>query len=118
MSWNSYTKPQRKIAERDISTYKLMALVLDDWCRSLMMGFVYHYDTLYSMPSLNIIETKIELPVSGTVYTIKEGFHSYIEGAVGVNKNYTVKCVIPKGSEYYIDKDEIVSNQIIIKSWH
>lgn len=30
MSWNSYTKPQRHIAERDITVYKLMALVLDD----------------------------------------------------------------------------------------
>lgn len=116
MSWNSYTKPQKCIAEKDISVYKLMTLVFDDWCLSLMMGFVYHYDTLYSIPSLNIIKAKS--PGSRTIYIIKEGFHSYIEGAVGVNKSYTVKCIIPKGSEYYIDKDEIVSNQIIIKSWY
>lgn len=114
MCWISYIKPQRHIAEKDITVYKLMDCVYDDYCRSLMMGFKYKYNTLYSIPFLTVTKERSGHPRYKDIYVIREGFHSYIEGTLGVNSMGTLKCIIPKGSEYYIYKDEIVSNQIII----
>lgn len=55
---------------------------------------------------------------------INEGFHSYIKLDTAENDllyaalypftDVIVKCIVPKGSEYYINSEEMVSNQIII----
>lgn len=49
---------------------------------------------------------------------IHKGFHGYRNRKYATSRWLEVyKCVIPKGSQYYIssDQEEIVSNQIIIK---
>lgn len=100
------------IANKDITVFKIMRKAGINKCVSLVKEFEYKYEQLYTL------DKEIVVGFIDSLYIIHKGFHSYVEGAVGVNKNYTVKCIIPKGSEYYIDKDEIVSNQIIIKSWY
>jgi hypothetical protein len=49
---------------------------------------------------------------------IHEGFHGYRNRKYAISRWIKVyKCIIPKGSQYYISSDqkEIVSDQIIIK---
>lgn len=49
---------------------------------------------------------------------INEGFHGYINRKYAIFRWPNVyKCIIPKGSLYYISSDlqEIVSNQLIVK---
>lgn len=99
------------IAEKDITVYKGLFKV-GERIISPFMGFPYTLNKLYQT-NFRISPRTPLLPKY-----IYEGFHGYR------NKKYAIfqwlevyKCIIPKGSLYYIssDQEEIVSNQIIVK---
>jgi hypothetical protein len=81
---------------------------------SIYRGFPYILNRTY--------ETKFKYKVSLFGYReISSGFHSYISKEVAENKssmpyNMVVKCIIPKGSKYYVNnsKQEFVSTKIKI----
>ena len=103
--------PDKKIAKRDITCYKILQNISGELF-SRLRGFEYKLNKLY--------KTKIDEPQLGE---INRGFHSNSNkhflkrqrSCIISSKN--VKCIIPKGSEYYYDPiwREYVSNQIIIK---
>ena len=108
-----------KIATEDIVVYKILS-VYSTHLASPYMNFVYDLDRLY--------ETKFTKSkgCSGTGYYIYAGFHAYVSkksaSASDLDCSFSTyervyKCIIPKGSTYYIssDKSEIVANKIIIK---
>ncbi len=103
--------PDKKIAKRDISCYKVVELSeTPDLFISSYQGFPYILGKLYC--------------IQGTLFKmaglIHSGLHAYSNKrklCFFFSDETTVKCIIPKGSEYYYNpKDgEYVSNQIIIK---
>lgn len=105
------------IAEKDIVCYKIVNL-RDNKIISYWYDFIYELNRKYTTQVLQPIFTK-----KGNI-CIKKGFHSYRN--LGIAKDYIyydmfsllpeiiVKCIVPKGSEYYINSKEMVSNQIII----
>ena len=101
--------PDKKIAKRDITCYKILQNISGELF-STVQYFRYKLHKLY--------KTKIDKP---KYWGINHGFHSYsnkkclLENCIISTKN--VKCIIPKGSEYYYNPfyTEYVSNQIIIK---
>ncbi len=124
MCWTSFKSPVRRIAEQDITCYKVI-FVAENKVISYYQEYEYEFEKLYTTEISNVAE-------NGYVFIIIQGFHSYehcpkinsegIESENGtVYKFYnmdtidTVRCIIPKGSEYYINENgEIVSNAIII----
>ena len=105
------------IAEKDIVCYKIVYL-RDNKIISYWYDFIYELNRKYTTQVLQPIFTK-----KGNI-CIEKGFHSYRN--LGIAKDYIyydmfnllpeiiVKCIVPKGSEYYINNKEMVSNQIII----
>lgn len=115
--YTRWKKP--KIATEDIIVYKILS-VYSTHLASPYINFVYDLDRLY--------ETKFTKSKSyiGKGYYIYAGFHAYVSkksaSASDLDCNFSTyeriyKCIIPKGSTYYIssDKSEIVANKIIIK---
>jgi len=100
------------IAKEDIIVYKAL-FKTGKQILSPYRGFPYILKELY--------QTNLGIPFVTTNFSPKliyEGFHSYINRKYATDRWPEVyKCIIPKGSQYYIDSDqeEIVSNQIIIK---
>ena len=105
------------IAEKDIVCYKVVYLqgkeIISYW-----FDFPYELNRKYTIPVLQPIPTP-----NGNII-IEKGFHSYrniytAKGDIWLSlmellPKVIVKCIVPKGSEYYINSKEMVSNQIII----
>lgn len=124
MCWVSYKPPVKKIAKKDILVYKFVNIrsYLTNRCISFFFNFTYILDMKYN--------TYIEIRKVGKGERYRwaghEGFHSYYDKKTAlleyelykINKfTSIVKCIIPKGSEYYINEEnEIISNSIIILS--
>lgn len=108
---------RKYIAEKDIVCYKIVN-IRDTEIISYWYGFPYELNKKYTIQVLRPIFMKND------DIRIEEGFHSYRN--LDIAKGYVycsmlnllpeiiVKCIVPKGSEYYISSDEMVSNQIII----
>lgn len=102
-------------ADRDITCYKLVyPTSTDDKFRSQFQEFKYELGRAYQETYFR----KVNL--SRHVY---EGFHSYrtikeaaMHSCPGV---VMIKCVIPKGSWYYVseDRDQYCSDKIIPVAW-
>lgn len=130
----TWTEP--KIAKEDLIVYKLLKKIDDsdffhpeyDYRAAFMTDFLYKSNKLY--------ETKIYATLDNTAFdtlamnarnehtgsrlnSIGKGFHSAwnIERLTDLSEDEViVKCIIPKGAEFYIGlTDLLVSNQIIIK---
>jgi len=134
-----------KIAEEDITVYKEV-IIGDEKCMSPIHGFEYKFNKLYTSATLrpkSIIglrfaddfsihdirtgvyyfsDKKVNIAGGEVVIdnkccdyvVISKGFHAYTN--FERDKDINVKCIIPKGSEYFEDATGlIVSNQIIIK---
>lgn len=89
-------------------------LVCDMQLVSEHRGHVYKIGKVYKSPLIDNNAHKKNY----TSASVDKGFHSWIDAPVPgkpVNHHYVmVECIIPKGSEYYIDpvRKEKVSNQI------
>lgn len=101
--------PNKKIAKKDITCYKILSKSWNSYYRN----FKYELDTIYECPSSLFIEK------SGPSDIITLGFHSYSNkkeaiGVCGDRFAIIVKCIIPKGTEYYYNSKykEYVSNKI------
>ena len=110
MCWSS-RKLNEQVATKDITAYKVV-IFNTIGCTSLFYKFNYEYNKLYT--------TSFTIQTFDFGFHISEGFHSYktISQARKLGRFYwehIVKCIIPKGSHYYINNDdEIVSDKIII----
>ena len=119
MCWKSKIKPELQTAKEDIVVYKV-AFLKETGIESLFQRFHYKLGCVYKMPELILLKQDC--------YRVEEGFHSYNthRAARKVHLDYTIfyskgaeghilKCIIPKGSKYYKNAKEIVSDTIIIK---
>ena len=103
------------IAEKDIVCYKIVYLqgkeIISFW-----------YDFIYELNRKYTTQVLQPIPAPYDNIRIEKGFHSYrnLDTAKGdiwlslMESLTIVKCIVPKGSEYYINNKEMVSNQIII----
>ena len=127
-----------QIANRDIEVYKIVLDANKKSCTSIVKGFVYTVNTLYTIPT---IESKVIDPYCGKI-KIEKAYHSYTEIHFICNSSYYIHCgatmckdmlfgnrgicipfendwyiatfIIPKGSTYIINtKGEVVSDKII-----
>ena len=110
-----------RIADKDIQCYKVVyAGSTDNIIVSKHHKYVYEINRLYK---LNHELRPYTSPKSlSNISSIDEGFHSYTKLRVVLDTDYyklmtIVKCIIPKGSTYYLNNkdEEYVSDQIIIK---
>ena len=111
-------RPYKLTAKRDITCYK----VLNKDYTSIVKYFQYEPGKIHKG-----CIGKPEESSKGSIKTIDIGFHSFSNKRTARltirdylrNKFYRVivKCIIPKGSEYYYNSNfkEYVSNKIIIK---
>lgn len=115
--YTRWKKP--KTAAENIVVYKILS-VYSTHLASPYMNFVYDLHRLY--------ETKFTKSkgCSGRGYYIYEGFHAYVSKKIASDADIdcsfstcerVYKCIIPKGSTYYISSDnkEIVADKIVIK---
>lgn len=138
MCWISYNIPVKKIATEDITCYKLFARESIVWKkrkfwfysqkiieRFTSLCIAYIYIPYKENPKINLTCLQERDWMWDKIYhwNIEEGYHSYatlskVKRYINVCSNHyyiIVKCIIPKGSEYYInDKEEIVSSNIIV----
>ena len=103
------------IAEKDIICYKIVYLqgkeIISFW-----------YDFPYELNRKYTTQVLQPIPMPNGDISIEKGFHSYrnLDTAKGdvwlslMESLVIIKCIVPKGSEYYINSKEMVSNQIII----
>ncbi len=98
------------IAKKDIVVYKCLIKQATTLV-SPYIGFVYKLRTLY--------EASLGVTIYKDVTVIAEGFHAYYDKKKSLHKwsNEVYKCIVPKGSTYYISSDnkEIVADKIVIK---
>lgn len=125
----------RQIAAEDIKCYKILEF------DSPQSATAYHYNYRYLFHKVNIIPG---LKLSSDTVEINRGFHSYIHyksierfrlkkrfsailkgtkkskvwfKSYYLEKRVAVRCVIPKGSFYWKNDTEYVSNQIIVEEF-
>lgn len=128
-----------QIADKDIEVYKVVLEADKQSCISCVQGFIYEANTLYKMPSIEMmggtyINSICYIP---NIISVEKAYHSYTKiqhtlkrfdaskykGLIAGNQltsirfdnpYYVATFIIPKGSQYAINwKGEIVSNQII-----
>ena len=107
--------PSKKIAKRDIICYK----IIKENYHSLNQDFPYQFNKLYTNKKALLIER------TNGILSIHIGYHSYSsknKALLDYHLKLTkflllVKCIIPKGSDYYYNTiaKEYVSNQIILQ---
>ena len=101
-----------KVAEKNIICYKRVNTHKAGYVTSFLISFPYKFGKLYT--ENNWESTKNDVISAGVAIF---GFHSYKKNEpVRKSIKQTVRCIIPKGSEYYENKSEYISNSIIVKS--
>ena len=139
MCWTGRIEDKR-IAEKDIQVFKVVRDIGNGKIKSECIGFIYKTKKLYTLRHWWGGKRKLKPDIRGKYVNINSGFHSYNpdklftvkqqdEHIISVyskkGNNFTisynetdikkVKCIIPKGSEYWENKNgEVVSNQIMI----
>ena len=131
-----------QITDKDIEVYKVVLEADRQSCKSCVQSFMYEANTLYKMPSIELKKTSISSTfyITDLIY-ITKAYHSYTKirftlkkpcspcstpeykGIIAGNllmpiridnPYYVATFVIPKGSQYAVNRrGEIVSNQII-----
>ena len=107
------------ITNTDIIVYKVVAIT-DNKMHAIWQPFRYKYNKLYKLSR----RLRIYKLFDDKVHTI-EGFYSFnnLQDAESLKLKYincnryvtkVVKCMLPKGTEYYTSDNIIVSNQIKI----
>ena len=132
MCWETNKIPIRNIATKNIICYKIFhkndvifsnkkflgTFYKKKICYLISLWRKYTYIPYKINPKINI-NCLEEDSAFGSIWCINEGYHSYktlnITKKISKSYYYTVKCIIPKNSVYYINnKNEIVSSAIII----
>lgn len=112
-----FTKQQEaKIVNKNIIVYKLL------YCNNGVLRPPIFSDYVYELKKLNITDIEVS-SVLDLGYNIYRAFHAFttirnaLTSNIIMNDMLLYKCIIPKGSKYYISKDgrEIASDKIIIK---
>lgn len=110
MCWIS-EELNKRVANCDITVYKVVISNTSS-VMSLFRGFEYRFNKTYKESFI--------IRSYDSMYIITKGFHSYRTKSQVLYENQfycmeIVKCILPKGTIYYINNfDEIVSNQIRI----
>jgi hypothetical protein len=106
--------PYKLIAEEDRVCYKVLRNDIGK-----MVSPFKNFE--YQLNELNILSEPLRITHAEFDNIIAVGFHSYTKLREAVlnshHESLIVKCIIPKGAEFFIDNyyEEYVSNQIIIK---
>lgn len=133
MCWISNNKPNRLVAEEDITVYKVVQISLDDKILSYFNDFPYKIGEIYNT-TIVIKHYKDDYSADcSDFYFIEQGFHSYnyhlkigldpfLNTPNAYDKNgtryygddiYGMLCIIPKGAEYYVNEfGDVVSTSI------
>lgn len=127
-----YTKLGKFITQEPIVCYKILLDASDYfWKKSFTSITLTRKKKIYVSPFLYFeykfgITYKTELEVFTDClgyYRIEEGFHAYKTEDTAlhflsrhIESCVITKCIIPKGSEVYLNETEIVSNKIIVDS--
>lgn len=132
-----------QIADKDIEVYKVVFKASKQSCESCIKGFMYEANIRYKIPFIYIKKLYIG---STVIFCVEKAYHSYTKirhtlrrldeknptyGVKGIivgnqliplpinNPYYVATFVIPKGSQYAVNrKGEIISNQIIYTGKH
>lgn len=115
-------RDNQKTAEEDIICWKIVCCNAQNQYKSYFQLFPYTRGEKYSTKFTYTI-LKDYWVHGGYELNVHKGFHSYRKNSVatrvrdGEEGTKVIKCIIPKGAKYYINKDntEYCSNQIIIK---
>lgn len=126
-------------ADKDFKVYKIVSDANRQFCKSIVMGFNYIVDTLYTIP---IIEYHEVFSYKRRTIEIKKAYHSYtgihficnsscyilgesikyknlLFGKIKVsipfeNEKHIATFIVPKGSTYIVNtKGEVISDKII-----
>lgn len=124
--------PTPLIAEHDIVCYKVVYNYNTGFFNAIVMNFEYEIGKIYNEP---LFETALFCRCDESFYEQEKfeayyGFHSYIQYNVAkrvcrivdyrtFNTAVILKCIIPKGSEYYIGNSDsdYCSNNIRVVGW-
>ena len=100
-----------RLARKNIECYKIV-IKGKNICFSQYQEFKYEYGKTYSGKS----KMRLFLRWIFDIYVSDEAYHSYNRVCYPVNPFEVVKCIIPKGSLYFISEDgtEYVSTSIKI----
>ena len=109
MCWHSYKKPVRKIADKDITCWKVVHLINSGF-KSIYFGKPYEIHKRYSIYG----ELYIDFQFTTTRYDIHKGFHSY-NNKVFIKKNDYQKIVMNENKEMWYDIFHSMSNLHVIK---
>ncbi len=119
MCWKSINKPKLQTAKEPIVVYKVV-FVKNERIESCFQKFHYELGHKYKISELKLLFS-IPALVGLACYKVFEGFHSYnnyniihLQPLVDFPHIKIAKCIIPKGSKYYRNKKQTVSNAIII----
>jgi hypothetical protein len=108
-----------KIAKEDIVCWKVLRNDLSPLFGSITKGGIHNYTTMYLKGVVNPkVEIKKEYDWLGDHY-INQGYHSYKNKpklySTGLYYDFPVcKFIIPKGTKYYSNYTEYVSETIIM----
>ena len=134
MCWRGYSGS--KVAKRDIEVYKAMF-------KDGKYYVPYFYSSSIAYEVGKLYKQNMDVQSGGYLYRVEAGFHSYSMEVTYVKRDratnmygvwskvdkyfrgyyydkllnnvHFVKCIIPKGAEYFENEDgEIVSNMIIV----
>lgn len=99
-------------ANKNITCYKILEVVDEDSGMLLSQ----HREYVYFLGELNKLNKKLSIDGRGYYSTIHKGFHSYRNrNTVVYSENIIIfQCTIPKGTKYYKNSMEYVSDAIII----
>ncbi len=109
----------KHIATKDITTYKVVAIT-NETMHAIWQFFEYKCHKLYklSVPLCTYTLFNSDIVTINGFYSFDNWDDAWNMHLYCVDKSrYTtkiVKCVLPKGTEYYTTNNTIVSNQIII----
>ena len=101
-------------AKRDIECYKAMR-PFRNGCQSAMQDYFYEFNKLNKHIELEFCLYNVTIRNKSIIL---KGYHSdrYIKNARNGWGNIPVyRCIIPKGSKYYVNDTEYVSSNIIVK---
>lgn len=126
MCWTTKNTPVKEIAQENMVVYKRLGVIYTRkwytfWKKTPIAYtseiYGYRYEPYGFNPPVNLNPEPIAA-YSGMHTKIEAGYHSYEEPPYPnpfFSEHRAVKCIIPKGSVYYInDHGELVSSHLVV----